>query len=687
MSPTLRLVLAFFGLEALFIPLISAAYLSALDVDKGKPTAIAILVIVHLVRFAICAAVLVRTLRPLERWRTLPESRQDADSTLDAARAVYRAPYVFGFTYLVVWIVVFPLILLIYLLGFPDEIPLDPHVKVAIVLLGAACICGPSAYAFPTVEWLLSSDTRQVSARLQDHRVQYRGTGMSLATRLMVFALVIGAAGSLWLGGIDYLDNARGRSRMLDAQNQIAVLELASSARTPDPATGRLPDPMSLADTASGAFVVRGTGLGEVRGDLARATLLEHPELAKRLEVAIGDRPSGDVFDKRTGIAVAYARVDAQTVLGRVEETNVGPGTSFWAMQLPFFVLIAMWAPISAWLVSRSTVMPLLKLSAVVEDIRLGRVLDAERVAIYHHDETGRLGADVNGMLDVLRTLSAQARSIGTGDLSTSFTIGGDLGESFRAQLESLRTIVGHLAQNATQLGAAAAELYAASQEQETAAGHQSAGVNEVGKTMESLLAAAAHISDATQGVLAKAERTRETTDRTAQKIGELSAHAGRIGEILDVIREIADRSDLLALNASLEGTRAGEAGRGFTLVAAEMRKLAERVMASVGDIKQLVADVRASVASTIMVTEESAKLADGTTESARQISLVTQQQSSGTEQAAQSMRDVATMLTQSLSATQQMRSLAANLKGQADQLSTIVARFRISNGADQSST
>ncbi|HEU4727851.1 MAG TPA: methyl-accepting chemotaxis protein, partial [Kofleriaceae bacterium] len=145
------------------------------------------------------------------------------------------------------------------------------------------------------------------------------------------------------------------------------------------------------------------------------------------------------------------------------------------------------------------------------------------------------------------------------------------------------------------------------------------------------------------------------------------------------------DRSDLLALNASLEGTRAGDAGRGFTLVAAEMRKLAERVMASVGDIKQLVADVRGSIATTIMVTEESAKLADGTTESARQISLVTQQQSSGTEQAAHSMRDVASMLTQSLSATQQMRALAGNLKGQAEQLTSIVARFRISNGTGAS--
>src|SRR5262249_24304516 len=160
----------------------------------------------------------------------------------------------------------------------------------------------------------------------------------------------------------------------------------------------------------------------------------------------------------------------------------------------------------------------------------------------------------------------------------------------------SLLDIVGHIAQSASQLVGAASEMYAAAQEQEAAAQQQSVGVEEVSRTMESLLVAATHVTESTMGVLTRAERTRETTSRTAAKIPELSAHASRLGEILDEIREIAARSDLLALNASLEGTRAGEAGRGFALVTAEMRKLAERITASVGDIKKLVSDVRASV-------------------------------------------------------------------------------------------
>jgi methyl-accepting chemotaxis protein len=281
-------------------------------------------------------------------------------------------------------------------------------------------------------------------------------------------------------------------------------------------------------------------------------------------------------------------------------------------------------------------------------------------------------------MLDQLRELARRAAEVSGGALDVELGVRGELGDAFRGQLASLRDIVGHIAHSASRLAGAAGEMYAAAQEQEQAAHQQSAGIEQVSRTMESLLAAATHVTESTMGVLSRAERTRETTTRTAERIAELSAHAGRIGEILDVIREIADRSDLLALNASLEGTRAGDAGRGFALVAGEMRKLAERVTASVHDIKDLVGDVRASVSATAIAIEESSKLADGTTESARQINLVTQQQRAGTEQAGHSMRDVASMITQSLAATQQIRSLAEDLKAQADNLTALVARFRL---------
>ncbi|HEU4733781.1 MAG TPA: methyl-accepting chemotaxis protein, partial [Kofleriaceae bacterium] len=535
------------GLEASFDPLLTLALLSTLGVDEGRGFVVGVLTVINVLRVAFLLLVAARSLRPVERWRALSEIKQDTpEVALDAARATYRLPYVYAVTAAAAWGVALPGLVIVLAVMFPDRVALDPQITPAIVMWTISMVFGAALLSFPLAEWALGREVRAVSLRLRELGVPNRGRGMSLTARLMLFTLLWATGPAVLLAANGYLTAARGRAQVAATENHAALLELAAAARTPDPATGKLPDLTALVDGRAGAFLLAGDA--RVRGALARSTFAEHEPVMTQLGLEVARAPSGRILDVRSGIAVSYTRIDPSTVLGMVALTHLGPGQGFWTLSGFMLVLVALGTLISTRLLTRSTVAPIEKLSSVVEEIRLGRVASAQPVAIYHHDESGKLAEDVNGMLDVLCTLAEQARSVGTGDLSTSFSIGGDLGESFRAQLDSLRGIVSHLAQNATQLGAAATELYAASQEQETAAGHQSAGVNEVGKTMDSLLAAAAHISEATQGVLAKAERTRETTDRTAEKIGELSAHAGRIGEILDVIREIADRSDLLAL-------------------------------------------------------------------------------------------------------------------------------------------
>jgi methyl-accepting chemotaxis protein len=202
--------------------------------------------------------------------------------------------------------------------------------------------------------------------------------------------------------------------------------------------------------------------------------------------------------------------------------------------------------------------------------------------------------------------------------------------------------------------------------------------MEEVRRTMMTLLDSASHIAESARGVLENAERSKDTADTTSARITELSRHTSRIAEILEVIRDIADRSDLLALNASLEATRAGEAGRAFQLVAGEMRRLAERVTASVQDIKSLVADVRASGASTVMANDEGRKLTDSTTESARQITIVTQQQRTGTEQVSEGLLHMTNLVNQALAATQHTRVSAAMLKDHAESLAAVVSRFHL---------
>jgi methyl-accepting chemotaxis protein len=278
---------------------------------------------------------------------------------------------------------------------------------------------------------------------------------------------------------------------------------------------------------------------------------------------------------------------------------------------------------------------------------------------------------------------NAAVRIAREGDLAQQIAVGstdevGQLASAFVSMVERLRELPVAMQAAVRDLANASAEIYSTAQEQEAAAQQQSAAVEEVSRTMQSLLESAKYISDSAQGVLTNAERSKETSDLTAGKIGELNAHTGRMGEILDVIREIANRTDLLALNASLEGTRAGEAGKGFSLVASEMRRLAERVMASVQDVKALVTDVRASGTSTVLVTEEARKLAEATTGTARQIAQISQQQRTATEQVTSGMREASSGLTQSVAAARQTRAAAEHLNTQAAKLKQLVGGVRV---------
>jgi methyl-accepting chemotaxis protein len=302
----------------------------------------------------------------------------------------------------------------------------------------------------------------------------------------------------------------------------------------------------------------------------------------------------------------------------------------------------------------------------------------ADAALVESRDELGRMASALRRMLASLRELSAATGRVAQGDLTGRLSIKGPVADSFNAMIEGQRAVLQQISETSIQLAGATTQIYSAAQEQQATATQQSAGVDEASQTMQSLLQSAAHIAESARGVLANAERTKETTDGMAKRFAELSGHTNRIAELLDVIREIADRSDLLALNASLEATRAGEAGRSFALVAGEMRRLAERVTASVQDVKVLVTDVRAFGSSTLMATEEARRLAESTTESARQITLVTQQQRTGTEQVSQGMREITAALTQSVSAATQIRTSTEALKTQADRLSDILSMFRV---------
>ncbi|MEM1349941.1 MAG: methyl-accepting chemotaxis protein [Myxococcota bacterium] len=290
----------------------------------------------------------------------------------------------------------------------------------------------------------------------------------------------------------------------------------------------------------------------------------------------------------------------------------------------------------------------------------------------------GELGDAFAEMVRNLRGLAGRAKRIADGDLTGEGQAEGELGSAFDAMISSLQGIVHEIIMNTIRLSTASEEILQVLRTQELAASHQASGVEETQRTMETLLSSAKKIAESAQTVFKSAERTQLNNRIIADRANELKRHTERIGEILESIKDIADRSDLLALNASLEGLRAGEAGKGFTLVAGEMRRLAEYIKGSVSDIKDLLDDIRESALSSVMAIEEGSRLSDRTTDSALKITLITQQQQSGTEQVTQSMEDLSDLINQGLAGTQEVTLAASELASLSDTMRKLVDTFKL---------
>ncbi len=285
-----------------------------------------------------------------------------------------------------------------------------------------------------------------------------------------------------------------------------------------------------------------------------------------------------------------------------------------------------------------------------------------------------------------LSSIAEETERIASGDLSRaklpedSKDEIGRLARAFNRMVASQRELVRQIADTALQLNTAAEEFLATAQQQERGATEQSSAVEETRRTLESLLESGREIAGAAQGVLNNAERTQTNSTVMADRIAELSKQVERISEILEVIKGIASKSELLALNAALEGTKAGEAGRGFSLVASQMQKLAENVMSAVRDIRDLTVGIRDATQSSVLATEESTKLTSDTTRSARQIALIIQQQQSGTEQVAAAMDEVTLIAQQTAAASKQIVASSTDMLDLCEQLQGLVNRFTIEN-------
>ncbi len=304
--------------------------------------------------------------------------------------------------------------------------------------------------------------------------------------------------------------------------------------------------------------------------------------------------------------------------------------------------------------------------------------LSGEPIQDRGRDEIGVLAKTFERMLASLRGLEASVRRVAAGDLSETLRQEGDLPRSFNEMIAAQRRLVSQIAEAAVAITSAASEFVAGAQQLMQGALEQSSAVEENQRTMHALLKASDEIGGTARAVHENAQKTQRNTLLVGEHLGGLVKETGVILELLQVIDDIAIKSELLALNAALEGTRAGEAGKGFSLVASQMQQLAEEVKSAVASTKRLTEKITRSTQATVQATDETIKLAAKATTSVQAISAAIDQQQAGTLEVSEAMEGISRVARQTAAGSQQIVTSSKSLRALALDLEALVARFTL---------
>ncbi|MTD18538.1 HAMP domain-containing protein [Pseudomonas sp. CCM 7891] len=317
------------------------------------------------------------------------------------------------------------------------------------------------------------------------------------------------------------------------------------------------------------------------------------------------------------------------------------------------------------------------------------------------------------------------AERVASGDLSHNLDSQrrdelGQLQRAMQSMTLGLRELIGGISDGVTQIASAAEQLSAVteqtsagvnSQKNETdqvatAMNEMAATVQEVARNAEEASeAAVAADQQAREGdkvvgeAIAQIERLANEVGNSTEAMGHLKRESDKIGSVLDVIKSVAQQTNLLALNAAIEAARAGEAGRGFAVVADEVRSLAQRTQKSTEEIEELIIGLQAGTLQVATVMDNSRGLTDSSVELTRragsalenitrtvsaiqamnqQIATAAEQQSAVAEEINRSVLNVRDVSEQTSAASEETAASSAELARLGVYLQSLVGRFRI---------
>ena len=371
---------------------------------------------------------------------------------------------------------------------------------------------------------------------------------------------------------------------------------------------------------------------------------------------------------------------------------------------------------------ARSLTRPLIDLVGSAEKIAAGDMA-VEVTAQNRRDEIGDLARAFTRMIQSLKDKAQIAQKIAGGDLTVEAAPLSDadaLGNAFstmvaknRQQIHEIMEGVNVLASSGSEIMASVSQLTSGAAETSTAVSETTTTVEEVKQTTEVSSQKAKHVAElgrnsveisrtglkSIEDTINGMNRIKEQVESIADMVVRLSEQSQAIGEIIATVNDLAEQSNLLAVNASIEAAKAGEQGKGFAVVAQEIRSLAAQSKQATTQVRNILFDVQKAISSAVMATELGSKaveagvrlstqageaidvLAQSVTEStnaAIQIAASSQQQLIGMDQVASAMENIREAALQMASSTKQTERAAHDLHNLGSRLQEIVKFYKV---------
>jgi methyl-accepting chemotaxis protein len=330
-----------------------------------------------------------------------------------------------------------------------------------------------------------------------------------------------------------------------------------------------------------------------------------------------------------------------------------------------------------------------------------------------------------------LRHLQEVTKAVIAGDLTRKANIEnqdeiGDLSLGFNLMLAGLSEMNSEVMRSGQELTSSANELLAMVTQQNAGTNEQTSAIHETTSTVNQVRATTEQTNLRARAMSESATRSstiaeegqlivnetitgmgliRNQVEDIAENILALSEQTQQISEIIASVNDLAEQSNLLALNATVEAARAGEHGRGFAVVANEVRSLAERSKQATTQVRTILNDIQKATNAVVMVTEEGTKGVErglqliertGATisqlndvirqnlGSAQQIMAVVQQQNVGVDQVAQAMHNINEVTSQNTAANRQLQQSVENLNMMAGRFLELSQRYQVKNAVDE---